>query len=182
MTTLLINSSFVKKISMLIFTFVLFSSVHAYAQPTITQSNCFTLTVATTSSTCSSNECDPEPYNGQCGECNEFTITHDKCSGLTISMITLTTPGDNSYDCRSVCGGDDFDAYVTTGGVDYDIEGICSWAGPRYMPYLKNNGSIPYLGSAKFIICRKNSNPINYTLTVTGNCGGTPCTGATITY
>lgn len=175
-------ASVVKRFSITFLLLFVFGQVSAQ---TVTNSSCFTLSVTTSTAQCSTNMCDEYPNDGQCTYCYEVTVTNTGCSGLTINRLTMTTPGDNSGDCRAICSPtNDFFPHL-----DGETNSIteCSWAGPRYLEYLGNGGNgLPYLGTAKFIICRKaplNVPPsLTYTFSCGCSCGGTPCTNATITF
>lgn len=170
--------SFAKKVSLTLFVLVVCGLQTLQAQ-TVSNSTCFTFSVTSTSTTCSTNNCDDPP--GNCNtNCYEVTVTNTGCSGLTINALTMTTPGDQVADCRSVCSpSGDFNVSTDT----YNPFTDCSWAGPRYLTYIGNGGNgLAYLGTAKFVICRKETGSITYTFSCGCSCSGTPCTNATITF
>ena len=172
-----ITLSFAKKVSITLFLLLVCAYQTVQAQ-TPHNSLCFTITVAATTNTaCEQNLCDPD--QGQCSHCYEVTITNTGCTGLTINTLTMTTPGDQIGDCRSICSpSGDFLVYTST----ETPMTRCSWAGPRYLTYLGNGGNgLPPNGTAKFIICRKQpltppgTTPLRYKFSCGCNCGGSPC-------
>ncbi len=177
--------SFAKKVSLTLLVLLCFAYQTGWAQ-TVSNSSCFTFSVATTSNYCDTNFCDDAPNAGRCTTyCYEVTVTNTGCSGLTINRLIMTTPGDQYYDCRAICSPTgDFFTHLYGETVEIDE---CSWAGPRYLEYVGNGGNgLPYLGTAKFIICRKaqiiSGSPITYTFSCGCNCGSTPCTDGSITF
>lgn len=162
---------------------LVFSFVPSHAQRTgqvITPSDCFTVTISPTEEDCVIDQTDQcaGAFNEFCTECITVTITNNKCPGLVISNLTISSSYDQNDDCRQICSPDN--SLVVTSGTTY-----CSWQGPRVLASTAAGG-IAYNGSATFVICRTTNSdllfpPPVYTISCNCSCEN-PCTSATFVF
>lgn len=145
------------------------SSVLAQPPGVKTQSPCWTTSVtvvnhSTDSVICATGTCGNPSF--QCGRCLDVTICSDKCAGLNPTSFTITSSGNNSADCHSICSPTG--QFLNSG---MDVGPACSWATPRTM-LVANVGGIPDGQCIKFRICHVQDG-FDYTIHCNGcNCGG----------
>jgi hypothetical protein len=136
------------------------------------QSNCFTISVDTTSLVCEQGDCGTPSQH--CTECRKITITHDKCAGLVITDLVIISKADD--DCHTVCSPSG--NFTLTSGT-----AVCSWANPRVLTH-SSSGGISWLGTATFMICHTAGGAQSYKISLPSGttCGGTTCTDAEVTF
>ncbi len=143
----------------------------SFAQlPTVTQSNCFTVTLDTTSQHCGGNgDCiDNCPSN-----CIKVKICSDRCPGLNPTSFTITSNYDQTADCR---------CYPATFGCHNDPNdrgAACSWQGPRIID-VSASGGLADGACINFFMCEGYTGN-SYSITCNTSCGS-GCTAATFNW
>ena len=150
----------------------LFCGPSAIAQvPTVTQSHCFTVTLDTTSHTCSGDCID----NNCATTCIAVKICSDKCPGLNPTSFTISTDADQHANCRC------YPALVGCVNDPGDKGPSCSWQGSRKLD-VTAIGGLADGNCITFFMCEGVAGLTHYTITCDKSCGSTSCDAATFTW